>query len=551
MTFDPNDNLDFSGKTFLVIDDFPGMRNILRDILRNCGAQTKSIEMASNGREAVALLTRQKFDVVLCDFNLGAGKNGQQVLEEAKFRELVGPSCAWIMITAEKTSDVVTGTAEFQPDTYLVKPITEATLRTRLSKIWAKKEAFCEIDAALSRHDPAEAIRLCDEQLRTDKANAADLQRLKCQLLLANGDLERARQGYAQVLAVRDTPWAKTGMAKVLFQGGDFSGAKKLLEEVINDNSSFLEAYDLLAKTLLAKGDDATAEQILERATRLSPCSVLRQKSLGDVALKLGKHDNAERAFRKSVSLGEHSVLKTPGAYLGLAKVCSAKQNPEEALRVLGTLNKTFDQDEVKLKSLAVEGQVHHQNGNTALANKSIEELNQKLLAGEGKQDSETTMEVARLLLATGDRERAVSMLQSEVKNSPENVSLLSDINGIFADANMAEEGAKLVEIARQEALEMMNRGVLLARDGKLKEAVESMRNARLVMPSNVRVLFNFAYVGISQMQQLGVNASLVAEVRSSLEEANLLAPGDRRFGQQMAALDKLESGASGNPDAV
>ena len=34
MTFDPNDNLDFSGKTFLVIDDFPGMRNILRDILR-------------------------------------------------------------------------------------------------------------------------------------------------------------------------------------------------------------------------------------------------------------------------------------------------------------------------------------------------------------------------------------------------------------------------------------------------------------------------------------------------------------------------------------
>ena len=42
MTFDPNDNLDFSGKTFLVIDDFPGMRNILRDILRKCGAQVEA-----------------------------------------------------------------------------------------------------------------------------------------------------------------------------------------------------------------------------------------------------------------------------------------------------------------------------------------------------------------------------------------------------------------------------------------------------------------------------------------------------------------------------
>ena len=542
MTFDPNNEADFSGKTFLIIDDFSGMRTILRDILRSCGAQTKDIEMASNGREAIKLLEREKFDVVLCDFNLGPGKNGQNILEEAKFRELIGPSCAWIMITAEKTSEVVTGAAEFQPDTYLIKPITEATLRTRLAKIWAKKEAFSAIDAALTRHDPAEAIRLCDEQMQVDRANAADLQRLKCQLLMTSGDLERARQGYAQVLAVRDTPWAKTGMAKVLLQGNDFSGAKKLLEEVIRDNSTFLEAYDVLAKTLLAKGEAEEAEQVLERATRLSPCSVLRQKSLGEVALKLGKHDDAERAFRKSVTLGEHSVLKTPSAYLGLAKVCSAKQNPDEALRVLGTLNKTFDQEEVKLKALAVEGQVHQQSGNLEMAAKAVEELNQKMADGEIPTDSETTMEVARLLLATGDRERAVSLLQNEVKNSPENVALLSDINGIFSDANMAEEGAKIVEVARQEAMEMMNRGALLARDGKLEEAVEWMRNARRVMPSNIRVLFNFAHVSIAHMQQNGFNSGLASEVRSSLEEANALAPGDRRYTLQMAALAKLEA---------
>ena len=542
MTFDPDNEVDFSGRSFLIVDDFNGMRTILRDILRSCGAQTKRIEMACNGREAIKLLEREKFDVVLCDFNLGPGKNGQNILEEAKFRELIGPGCAWIMITAEKTSEVVTGTAEFQPDTYLIKPITEATLRTRLAKIWAKKEAFSEIDAALTRHDPAEAIRLCDERMQVDRANAADLQRLKCQLLMASGDLERARQGYAQVLAVRDTPWAKTGMAKVLLQGNDFSGAKKLLEEVIRDNNSFLEAYDVLAKTLLAKGEAEEAEQVLERATRLSPCSVLRQKSLGEVALKLGKHDDAERAFRKSVTLGEHSVLKTPSAYLGLAKVCSAKQNPDEALRVLGTLNKTFDQEEVKLKALAVEGQVHQQSGNLEMAAKAVEELNQKMADGEIPTDSETTMEVARLLLATGDRERAVSLLQNEVKNSPENVALLSDINGIFSEANMAEEGARIVEVARQEAKEMMNRGVLLARDGKLEEAVEWMRNARRVMPSNIRVLFNFAHVSIAHMQQNSFNSGLASEVRSSLEEANTLAPGDRRYTLQMAALAKLEA---------
>lgn len=534
-------DMNFSDKSFLIVDDFQGMRAVLRDILRGCGANTKTIEMAANGREAIGLLERGKFDVVLCDFNLGAGKNGQQILEEAKFRELVGPACAWIMVTAEKTTDVVTGTAEYQPDTYLIKPVTEATLRMRLAKIWAKKAAFSGIDKALARRDHAQAIRLCDERLAVDKANAADLQRLRCQLLLTSGDLDQARQGYAAVLATRDTPWARLGMAKVMYQSGDFAGAKQILEATIGDNSAFLEAYDWLAKTLQASGELEAAGQILERAARLSPNSVLRQKSLGEVALKLGNLDGAERAFRKSVSLGEHSVMKTPDAYLGLAKTCSAKQSPDEALRVLGNLNKTFDREDIRLKSLAVEGQVHHQSGNTAQAAKTAKELGEKMAASAARPDSETAIEIARLMLATGDRENAVNLLQDEVKNSPDNNALLAEIQGVFAAANMAEEGVTLVAASRKEAIEMMNRGALLARDGKLDEAVVWMRNACQAMPANVRVLFNFAHVIVTRMQQSGLDADLAAEARASLETANALAPGDRRFGLLNSALDKLE----------
>jgi tetratricopeptide (TPR) repeat protein len=534
--------LDFSDKNFLIIDDFQGMLNMLRDIVRGCGGNLSAIETATNGKKAISLLERGKFDVVLCDFNLGAGKNGQHILEEAKYRELIGPACVWIMITAEKTPDVVTGTAEYLPDAYLIKPITEATLRMRLVKIWAKKQAFSEIDAAMARHDHGLAIRLCDERLAVDKANAADLQRLRCQLLLASGELDLARQGYAEVLGVRDTPWAKAGMARVLYQSGDFAEAKLLLEEVIGDNVAFLEAHDLLAKTLQATGEVEAAEEILERATRLSPNSVLRQKSLGDIALKLGKLDNAERAFRKSVALGENSVLKTPDAYLGLAKACSAKQNPEEALRVLGNLNKTFDREDVRLKSLAVEGLVHHQSGNLALASKAAKELGERMTASDIRPDSETAMEVARLLLATGDREKAMTLLQGEVKNSPDNTALLAEVQEVFNTANMGEEGARFVESSRQEAIDMMNRGALLARDGKLEEAILWMRNARQTMPSNVRVLFNLAQVILTRMNQLGIDADLAAEARDCLTTANRIAPGDRRFGLIMGALDKLAS---------
>jgi len=104
--------MEFTNKTFLIVDDFQGMRTVLRDILRSMGVNAKDIATAATGDEAISQLSQNRFDGVLCDFNLGHGKNGQQVMEAAKYRNLIGPSCAWIMITAEKTTDVVMGAAE-------------------------------------------------------------------------------------------------------------------------------------------------------------------------------------------------------------------------------------------------------------------------------------------------------------------------------------------------------------------------------------------------------------------------------------------------------
>jgi CheY-like chemotaxis protein len=89
------------------------------------------IDQASSGGEAIALLTKIRYDVVLCDYNLGEGKNGQQVLEEARVRNLLLPSSVWMMVSAEKSVESVMGAAEHQPDAYLIKPITEGVLLTR------------------------------------------------------------------------------------------------------------------------------------------------------------------------------------------------------------------------------------------------------------------------------------------------------------------------------------------------------------------------------------------------------------------------------------
>ena len=534
--------VDFSTKTILIIDDYHAMRSIFRDMLRASGADSKKISTAANGNEAISLLSKKQFDVVLCDFNLGPGKNGQQVLEEAKYKGLVELSCIWVMITAEKTSDAVAGAAEYQPDAYLLKPVTEAVLSHRLNKVWEKKRTLSEIHQAIKQLKFSKAIDLCDECLTSDKANAADFLRIKYDLLLQSGELDRAKVLLEDILIEREFPWAKVGLANIFFKSNNLDEAKALLEETIEMNSSFLEAYDLLAKIFLATGDLEGASKTLGQALKLSPNSVVRQKSFGDVVLKMGKAEDAERAFRKSVSLGENSVLKMADAYIGLAKACSANSHNGEALKALGQLNKNFTTDDVRLKAIAVEGIVHHQSGDDEKAKGIAIELSELLAKTDVEPDSDRSLEMARLFIVTGDKERAIELLQNEVRSNPENTTLLDDVAEVFVHADMGEEGAKLIEGSRKEALEIMNRGVLLVKEGQYEEAISAMRNARKAMPSNVRVLLNLAYVFITHFQKNGSTPELVKEARDSLLAANALSPGESRFTKLMGSLNEFAS---------
>ena len=120
----------------LVVDDFQGMRTVLRDLVRAMGVQR--VDTAANGKDALQKLKASRYDVVVCDYNLGAGLNGQQVLDEARLHDWIGLSTIWVMVTAEKTPEMVTGVAEAKPDEYLLKPINQGMLQGRLERLLVK-----------------------------------------------------------------------------------------------------------------------------------------------------------------------------------------------------------------------------------------------------------------------------------------------------------------------------------------------------------------------------------------------------------------------------
>ena len=535
------EQIDWASKHYLIVDDFAGIRQLLRESLRSLGART--IDQASSGGEAMSLLTKTRYDVVLCDYNLGEGKNGQQVLEEARIRQLLLPSSVFVVVSAEKSVESVMGAAEHQPDAYLVKPITEGVLLSRLNRVWRRKQIFRLIDQAFMEKDYLRAASLCDEQIAANRTHVIELLRMKARMLERSGQPALARAVYEQVLAQREYHWARAGLGKIRLADGDFEQARQMFQTVIAENRHYIDAYDQLAQAYQGLGRHDEAAAILERAAKLSPNSVPRQRNLGQAALKLGNVVLAEKAFRKCLVIGEYSIRKTPDAYLGLARVCGLKNNTKDALQLLQLAQRDFggEYDDMALRAKITEGLIHHESGDYRNARRAGDELETMLGEDPKRPGTAICIEMATLLFAVGVKDTPGEVLAHVVRNNHDNSLLQDEVQAIFDKARLSDEGAAIIRAARKEAVDLMNQGVVLWKSGKLPDAVKWMRMARGRVPDNVRVLFNAVQISISHMQQEGYDEELDVEARMVLEHVDKLQPGQQRFAQLMEQLRGLQ----------
>ena len=531
-----NDAGQWINKKILIIDDFASMRQMLRDTLRNFGV--KYIEQSSNGTEALGQMARTPFDVVLCDFHLGDGMNGPQILVDARLRKLITPSCIWLVVSVEKSSEMILGLAEHQADGFLIKPITEAILLTRLKRILEKKKVFAPIQEALAADDFHNAMLLCDNALRQHRVHVAELLRLKSDILRKSGADDKALEILSAILREREFPWAKTGIAQIRLANGEVGPARDLLREVVAETPNFLEAFDTLADAHLQLGEDEEAKSALISATKLSPNSALRQENLGDVALKLGDTLVAEKAYRKSVNVGEYSISKKAGPYFGLARLVGIRGETKEALALLKQVQQLFPTEENLIRAKVTEATVLIEGKDRLAARRAGQELYELLERSTVRLDLNGYLDTARMLFAIGARDEACSVIRDLVMNHHDNAALLLACQAIFDKANMHPEGAEIIADTKLEAIEMMNRGLLLWKAGNLEEAVEWMRSCRPKLPENVRFLLNFAGLLIAFAKQYPGGDGASEEVRSVLAQVHRRAPNHPRYKEMLALLD-------------
>jgi len=512
--------IDIGNKVFLIIDDYGDMRGVLRNMLQSFGAV--KIDSVSNGKDAVSLMSEKRYDVVLCDYNLGDGRDGQQVLEEVRHRDLIGVGAVFVMVTAENTREMVMGAVEYEPDSYLTKPFTKDLLSQRLVRLIAKKMNLMDVQAAVGNREYEHAVDLLDQKIIDEPNSAKDYTRLKGELLMKSGVFDKAEQVYNDVLAEREIGWARIGLGKTFFAAEKYEDAKGVFSDLIQENERLMAGYDWLAKTHQELGEPDQAQKVLERAAELSPKATLRQRTLGDVAQQNGDDETAERAYELAIQKGKYSIYKHPSIYSNLARSKAKIRSGDEGLKVLRNLRKSFIGDSESIIYAAMtETILHHDMGNVSQAEKAMGEADKLFTNLGAKVPPEVAIGMARACGQMGDEARAKKILQQTIKNNHEEKSILRDVGSILGELGLDDDPEAMISSIKKDIVKLNNRGVELAKAGKVEEAVGLFDEAATAMAGNKVVNLNAARVTMMYLENMEQFQKTMGDILSGFGNKN------------------------------
>lgn len=531
----------FAKLSYLIVDDFENFRLSMRQMLRSCGAD--KIELVPNATAAVQYCAYNHVDVVLCDYNLGEGKNGQHILEELRHKKLLKRSSLFLMVTAETSKEMVMGAREYQPDGYLTKPINRAMLEKRLSGLITQRNALLPINREIDRENYPEAISLCLQAIPTKPRYKTWLMKTLADLYYQVGDFSHALKIYDDVMAQRDLSWARLGRGKILVANQNYEDAVITLKELIAKHPDYMEAYDLLSEALEKQGRPTQAQQILQKAAEHSPNALLRQKHLATLAASNQDMSTASDAWRQTVTLGTYSIHDSSEHYLALGQSLSdlsegdsseeGSTHADEALTILRRMEKRFaDQDDIKVRSRIVQSRVHAGQGRMTEAQKAIESIADQL-ADTTVLDPEASLDYAKTLFRLERDEEAKSLLNTLASRHSDDPALLQKIE------NLLDEPVGFKQ--KLQARSLNRDGIKAFEAGHLNDAVSTFSQALEIVPSHASLNLNLVQVLIKKYQQTPEDRDLLKRCEKHLNKLSGLPEQHRQYRRLVSLHKKLK----------
>ncbi len=527
-------------RQILIVDDFSDMRLAVRRMLRELGEE--NADFASNGKGAIEKIRHNAYDIVLCDYNLGDGKDGHQILEEAHHMSLIKPSCIFIMITAETERYRVLGAIECQPDDYIAKPFTKELLQLRIAKAIKKKEELMDIYEAMFDKRYPDAIKIAEEKLVSKSRYTLDVAKLLGSFYLKTERYEKALEFFQKIVAQKYVPWAKFGLGQAYCHLKDYGKAAMVFDELIAENQYYMDAYDWSAKCHLALKDRAQAQEKLVTASKISPKTISRQCELGELAKENGELDIAASAYRSAIQYGVHSCFKSAKEYLGMNDVLLERGDTLKALTNLKEARSQLKESAVDLlQVVTATADLHAGKGGKAEANRFLGQAEKIYQENQGTVPDEVSLKLAKTALTLDDVQLGSAIVGSLAENNHDDEVLLGRLRAVGEKTGHGEALSEMISKSTEELRALNKEGIRLAESGQLKESLELLERASEKAPNSKAFNLNAALASIMLMKKNGVDDQLLRKARHYLNRVERAGKADGRHAELTKMLKALK----------
>lgn len=482
---------------FLIVEDSSFFRTAIGGMLNSLGVS--QIDAAQNGNQALEACKSHHYHVILCDYDLGKGKTGQQLLEALRHHKLIDRQTLFIMVTADTSRQAVLASCEVSADDYITKPINATLLNRRVSRLLIQKKAFHTAFEAIENDQLPEAIDALAPLALPSSRHQRLANKLLGEVLLKADELDQAKAHYLRALEEKESEWARLGLAFVEQARGNLEAANEAFRAILINNPFCLAALDGLAKSYHLQKDWRNLQRIVAKGVSASPQSILRQKNLANIAEQNGDIDTAINALKACVQLGFNSCYGdwTDAYRLGMntadapqALLDIKDKLPAEALDILKTATDYFDvPNEDLLRLQFLQGRLQFLSRQQLHGKQAIEKA-ESLYCERERMDVIT--DVARIkairTLEDDDRAKALTDALKEVYKEDQNaLEILDEV----LDEPVSKANRKLLAEANKRGIELYN-------EAEFDEAILCFQRAQVMFPRHVGIQLNIcqAYIG-------------------------------------------------------
>ncbi|MGF1726297.1 response regulator [Photobacterium nomapromontoriensis] len=272
----------------LIIDDQRVAATMLKNVLGRIGVQDITISL--NYEHAINKCCQHVYDILFVDYHLDGILNGSELISLLRRRKHISPHCGIIMISGDRSTEVILTSLSVEPDSFITKPVTIEMVRRNLTATLNTCALRAPIYNAIESDGITKAISVCKQQLKQSGYHKK-IEGLLLDLMIKDNQWQQVKT-YSDILERRNpSPILGLIQAKYEHHHGKTTAAIHILEKQIAISPLNIDLYDQLACYLEQNKQYYDALDIAKKALKLTPSISHRALKVAELAANLEQID--------------------------------------------------------------------------------------------------------------------------------------------------------------------------------------------------------------------------------------------------------------------